>query len=192
VTVHVTPIANDDQATTPKDTPVAIDIGRNDQGTVDPATITVQPEHGSATIQPATGTAARRVLAVGGARYTPDAGFVGVDEFTYRICATGAPDLCDTAVVTITVTGGDTPPPDPTPTPTPEPEPTSTSQPGPTDPPGPGDDGSESGDQAAGSEDGLPSTGVDGLGTIVFAALAITGLGVACLIIAVRVGREED
>ncbi len=37
-------------------------------------------------------------------RYTPDAGFVGTDTFTYSICAANAADLCAVATATITVT----------------------------------------------------------------------------------------
>ena len=49
------------------------------------------------------------------ATYTPNAGFVGTDEFTYEVCsfATSPPvDSCDSAVVTISVLGT----PEPTPT----------------------------------------------------------------------------
>jgi uncharacterized repeat protein (TIGR01451 family) len=194
VIAHITPIANDDEATTPKVTPVAIDIGRNDLGTVDPATITVQPEHGSATIEGATKARAaavrlRRPLATNRATYTPDPGFTGVDRFTYRICASGAADLCDTAAVTITVTGGDTPPPGPSPTPAPTP--TTTPTPSPTSTPGP-HDSSDLGGHASGTNDGLPHTGADGLGTVLFAALAITGLAVVCLIVGFKVSRREE
>lgn len=37
--------------------------------------------------------------------YTPEAGFTGTDFFTYVICDQGTPQLCDTAYVTIEVTG---------------------------------------------------------------------------------------
>ncbi len=37
--------------------------------------------------------------------YTPSPGFTGTDFFTYVICDEGTPPLCDTAYVTITVTG---------------------------------------------------------------------------------------
>lgn len=37
--------------------------------------------------------------------YTPNPGFIGVDTFTYALCDGAIPTLCDTAVVTITVSG---------------------------------------------------------------------------------------
>jgi hypothetical protein len=45
--------------------------------------------------------------------YTPDAGYSGIDSFTYRICNSIVPTLCDEAVVTIYITDTDTitPPP---------------------------------------------------------------------------------
>jgi len=36
--------------------------------------------------------------------YTPDIEFVGTDQFTYRVCDNGNPQLCDQATVTFTVT----------------------------------------------------------------------------------------
>ncbi len=35
--------------------------------------------------------------------YTPDADFNGSDSFTYEVCDTGTPVLCDTATVTVDV-----------------------------------------------------------------------------------------
>ncbi len=52
----------------------------------------VQPQNGSVTIN-----------ADGTFTYTPDQGFVGVDQFTYEICDDGTPQACDQAVVTIDI-----------------------------------------------------------------------------------------
>ena len=35
--------------------------------------------------------------------FTPNAGFTGVDQFTYKVCDNGVPSLCDTATVYFTV-----------------------------------------------------------------------------------------
>jgi hypothetical protein len=45
--------------------------------------------------------------------YTPNAGFSGIDSFTYRICNSIVPTLCDEAVVTINVVDNTPPPPPP-------------------------------------------------------------------------------
>ena len=50
---------------------------------------------------PANGTVI--INADGTYTYTPNAGFEGVDEFTYQICDDGTPVLCDTVTVTIDV-----------------------------------------------------------------------------------------
>jgi len=65
-------------------------VEANDLGTVGPIADLTQPAHGTAQV-----TAS--VL------YTPDAGFVGTDSFTYTICSTLDVDVCATAVVTVAV-----------------------------------------------------------------------------------------
>ena len=95
------PDAVDDSASTPKDTPVTIDITGND---TDP-----DGDDGYQTFleaaQPASGTT--EVLSGNRVHYTPDKGFAGVDRFTYRLCdivdANGRRD-CDSATVSVTVT----------------------------------------------------------------------------------------
>lgn len=96
-TVDVFPIARDDAATTTDGTPVTVAVGANDEGTVADPVVTAAPAHGSVTV-----TGAQIV-------YTPDAGFDGQDQFSYQICATGAPTLCAAAVVTVTVDAPPTP-----------------------------------------------------------------------------------
>ena len=90
VTVTVLPVAQDDTATVEVDGDVDIPVEANDLGTVGPIADLTQPAHGTAQV-----TAS--VL------YTPDAGFVGTDSFTYTICSTLDVDVCATAVVTVAV-----------------------------------------------------------------------------------------
>ena len=76
--------------------PVTIPVTANDSttcGMLDCTTITIVSG-------PTNGAAVRDGCNV---RYTPNAGFVGTDTFTYRICNDGSPQCCDTAVVTVTV-----------------------------------------------------------------------------------------
>lgn len=88
------PIANPDAATTISGTPVTINVVAND---TDP--------DGDALSIPAVGTAAHGTLTLnanGSVTYTPSAGFVGNDSFTYTLRdATGA---TATGTVTVTVT----------------------------------------------------------------------------------------
>ncbi|NRD22525.1 tandem-95 repeat protein [Winogradskyella litoriviva] len=95
------PIANADTATTPEGTPINIVILANDfDPDADPITITAttDPANGTITLNPD-----------GTITYTPDAGFIGEDTFTYTICDDGNPQLCDTATVTVTVQPSGTP-----------------------------------------------------------------------------------
>ena len=90
------PVANDDSATTPEDTPVTIDAAANDldvDGNLVPssATVTSGPTNGAVTNN-----------GDGTFTYTPDPDYNGLDSFDYEICDTDG--LCDTATVTITVT----------------------------------------------------------------------------------------
>lgn len=88
------PVAEDDDASTRRGTPVPITVTQNDSdpdGDLDTSSVRViqQPANGSVVCLGSTCT------------YTPDPGFTGDDDFIYEVCdATGA---CDTAVVTITV-----------------------------------------------------------------------------------------
>ncbi len=91
-------IANDDYGVTMVNTPISINILKNDAGflaVLDQATITtsglMQPQHGTIAI-------------VNGAIiYTPDNNFAGVDTFQYQVCSTPTPVVCDIAYVYITV-----------------------------------------------------------------------------------------
>ena len=97
--VNDPPLAVDDIATTPEDTPVEIPVLDNDSdidGTLDPSSVTIvsTPDHGTTSINPLTGDIT----------YTPDTDFVGNDTLTYVVCDSGTPILCDTAAVFIEVT----------------------------------------------------------------------------------------
>ncbi len=95
----VRPLINDDQATTERNQPVRIAVLANDidpDGSMDPASVAVV---GSAN----NGGTAKN--ADGTITYTPDGGFTGPDQFSYRACNTDRPiPQCDTAQVSITVT----------------------------------------------------------------------------------------
>ena len=91
--VNDPPVANDDEATTPEDTQVLIEILANDSD-IDseffyPSNVT-GPAHGTVQSGPS------------GTRYTPDPGFSGVDTFSYTLVDTEG--ATDTAVITVTVT----------------------------------------------------------------------------------------
>jgi hypothetical protein len=92
-------IANNDNAFSLVNTPVTINIIKNDIGflsIVDPATVTttglLQPQHGTLIVSN-NGTFV----------YTPHIGFVGRDTFQYNVCSTPTPVVCGTAYVYVTV-----------------------------------------------------------------------------------------
>ncbi|MFT3893328.1 MAG: SdrD B-like domain-containing protein [Anaerolineales bacterium] len=90
----------DDTATTPANTPATTVVTTNDTnlgGTIDPNSVTI-------TAQPAAGTGS--VTCTGASCvYTPPAGYVGTTSYTYQVCLAAPNDaICDTAVVTVTVT----------------------------------------------------------------------------------------
>jgi gliding motility-associated-like protein len=103
VTVVAAPDAVDDQASTPEDTAVDIDILANDvdcNNSLDPASVTITsaPANGTVTVNNETGLVT----------YTPAMGHTGTDEFTYSVC--NAEGLCDEALVTITIVSVNKPP----------------------------------------------------------------------------------
>ncbi|WP_158277224.1 Ig-like domain-containing protein [Serinibacter arcticus] len=101
IDVITTVTAVDDAATTPQNTPVAVDVLDNDTvadggAPLDPASVevTVAPANGTTAVDPVTGFIT----------YTPAENFSGTDVFTYQVCDTSSPDpVCATATVTITV-----------------------------------------------------------------------------------------
>ncbi len=91
--VNDPPVAVTDNAFTPEDVAVTLDLPANDtdvDGTPDPATVSVltPPASGTVTVDPITGQAT----------YTPAPGTSGVDSFAYLICDDGfpLPAACDT------------------------------------------------------------------------------------------------
>ncbi len=92
ITVTVTPKATNDTAVTTVGLPVKTDVLTNDQGSLDPTTLTV-------TVNPAHGSVA--VNADHTITYTPAPGYSGADTYTYKVCDTSG--QCDTATVAVTV-----------------------------------------------------------------------------------------
>jgi hypothetical protein len=95
VSPNVLPVALGDNATTPVNTPVVITVKSNDTylgGSLGlPAAIT-SPSNGIV-VTNGNGTMT----------YTPNANFVGIDSYSYRVCDALNPAKCATAVVTINV-----------------------------------------------------------------------------------------
>ena len=95
------PVAGDDTAITPVDTPIDIPVLANDtdDGVLDPATVTVgtAPTNGTTTVDGGTGIIT----------YTPNPGFSGTDSFTYTVADTVG-FVSNEATVTVT-TGNGTP-----------------------------------------------------------------------------------
>jgi hypothetical protein len=93
---NLPPVANPDSAQTSIDTPVSLNVLANDSDPEDDdLTVTAigQPGHGSATF-----------TAAGQVQYTPAAGFLGTDTFTYTV--TDSAGNTATGTVTIDVVAG--------------------------------------------------------------------------------------
>ena len=106
VTVTVDPVNDmplivDDFFTITEDVPTALDVLANDSDEFDPlgginagsVWIESAPLHGTVVVDPATGIVT----------YTPDPGWVGLDDFTYGVCDIGNPfpEICQKAVATV-------------------------------------------------------------------------------------------
>ena len=91
-------IATDDITSTSIDIPVLIPILQNDViGRPNPSTVSTtglpnQPQNGTVMVNPD-----------GTITYTPNPGFSGVDDFEYRVCSLDDPNVCDIALVTVSV-----------------------------------------------------------------------------------------
>jgi hypothetical protein len=98
------PFAGDDAAFTPKNIPVSGNVLLNDydpngDNIVLNTTPISGPSHGSVVILPN-----------GNYTYTPNTGYVGPDNFVYRICDDGTPSLCAQATVYLVVYDFNNPP----------------------------------------------------------------------------------
>ncbi|MCH8040993.1 MAG: tandem-95 repeat protein [Nitrospinae bacterium] len=96
LSINGRPVAGDDTATTTEGTAVGITVLANDtdDGTLNPATVTVgtPPANGTTTVDSGTGVIT----------YTPNPGFNGTDSFTYTVADT-AGLVSNEATVTVTV-----------------------------------------------------------------------------------------
>jgi hypothetical protein len=93
---NIAPVATDDTPVTVANTPIIIDVKANDYDPNghplgNPTILTTSP-NGTAKVNPD-----------GTITFTPNPNFVGTTSFTYQICDTGTPVLCDDATVTVTV-----------------------------------------------------------------------------------------
>ena len=101
VTVAVYPVAREVASSTEVGTPVDIDVGTEVIGTPTVVSVSEQPTNGTARLQSGS------VIT-----YTPNASFEGDDVFAYEACATDAPTLCASAIVTVQVVEPPRVPPD--------------------------------------------------------------------------------
>lgn len=91
-------IISDDQVNATTDVPLIINVLENDVvGKPNPLTVTTtglsnQPANGTVTVNPD-----------GTITYTPNPGYTGTDDFEYRVCSLEDPQICDVALVTVTV-----------------------------------------------------------------------------------------
>ncbi len=105
---NLMPVAVDDNASTPNNLTVNIDVAANDSdpdGNLDPTTAN---NTCTGCTNPAHGTLLNK--GDGTFDYTPNSSYMGTDTFVYEICDTGNPILCDTATVYISVTQNNNPP----------------------------------------------------------------------------------
>jgi hypothetical protein len=97
--VSASPIANGESTSTGQNATVTTNVRSND---TDPQSL---PLSVSIYSPPANGTAT--VNGAGNIVYTPNIGYTGTEQITYKVCNSSC--LCDTAILTITVTGNPCP-----------------------------------------------------------------------------------
>lgn len=91
-------IISDDNVNASTDIPLEIDVLENDViGIPNPATVSTTgvanlPSNGIVTVN-----------SDGTITYVPNPGFVGVDDFEYKVCSLEDPQICDVGLVTVTV-----------------------------------------------------------------------------------------
>ena len=110
--VSTPPIAVDDRATTPLDTPVTVPVTANDtdsDGTIDPATVDLDPSTpGRQTTLAVPGEGTYTVDDNGNVTFTPEPGFTGTSELPYTVNDnTGTPS--NPAILQVTVEPVETP-----------------------------------------------------------------------------------
>ncbi|MFT0788044.1 DUF4347 domain-containing protein, partial [Synechococcus sp. H55.10] len=135
--VAYNPLANNDAATTPPNTPVTITILSNDVGYVfnlDPSTIDLDPSSpGQQTNLTVPGEGTYTVnLTTGEVTFTPDFSFTGAATPIQYTVKDAQGLISNQATITVTVTPASTPTPTPTPTPAPPPTPRQKHTPRPT------------------------------------------------------------
>ncbi len=92
---NLAPVANDDEVDTDEDVILTGDVSANDEDVTGPDTvITLVTDVVNGTLD---------LNEDGTFTYVPDGNFNGLDSFIYSYCDGGVPELCDTAVVVITV-----------------------------------------------------------------------------------------
>jgi large repetitive protein len=95
--VQYPPVANPDVVSTTQSTAIRINVRANDYdpytGVISNPVRLSNPNSGIVSLN-----------ADGTFTYTPNAGFIGVDVFTYQVCDNGVPALCASSSVTINVT----------------------------------------------------------------------------------------
>ncbi|PZE90467.1 hypothetical protein DEI95_11975 [Curtobacterium sp. MCBD17_008] len=91
VRLVVTPVAQDDTATTSASRPTTLDVQRNDAGSGLRTAVVTKPTNGTAVVERS-----------GSVTYTPAAGFSGTDSFTYE-ATDAAGRTTDPVTVTVTV-----------------------------------------------------------------------------------------
>lgn len=99
---NIAPVAIDDTVTTAEDTPLTGNVTTNDSDADGPG-INITDVSG-----PANGTIT--LNADGTFTYTPNSNFYGNDTISYSYCDGGTPDLCDTAILVISVSPVNDPP----------------------------------------------------------------------------------
>ena len=97
VIIYIPPVAEDDLAETEANIPIIINVLANDtdaDGTIDIESLTIVDEPSNGTVS---------INLDGTVTYTPSFDYIGDDEFIYQVCDNHG--LCDTATVTVIVTG---------------------------------------------------------------------------------------
>ena len=110
--VNDAPVAVNDNATTPEDTPVTINVTTNDtdvDGTVDVASVDLDPLVAGIQITKTNASGVWDVVATGAVTYTPVLNFNGAASVTYRVSDNNGLASA-TAILSITVTSQNDPP----------------------------------------------------------------------------------